>query len=128
MFKSCSRCGRIHDTRFKCTVGKTYTGGEERRLRSSYAWTLKSREIREKAQWLCEVCRDQGIYTYENISVHHIVKVRDDSSELLNDLNLICLCDRHHTDADDGQIDIDYLKKLARKREGLPEENIPVGL
>ena len=92
MYKSCSRCGKIHPSDHKCTVGREYTGGNERKLRSTYAWTLKSQEIRERANHLCEVCRDQNIYTYNNIEVHHIEKVKDDESLLLDDNNLICLC------------------------------------
>lgn len=117
MYKSCSRCGKIHATGHKCTVGRIYTGGDERSLRSKYAWTEKSKEIRERANHLCEVCRDQGQITYDNIEVHHIVKVRDDKSKLLDNENLICLCQEHHTQADNNEIDSTYLTKLARIRE-----------
>lgn len=123
MYKSCSRCGKIHDTRFKCNVGKEYRGGKERELRSSYAWTKKSRETRENAQHLCEVCRDMGIYTYDNLEVHHIEKVRDNKDRLLDDSNLIVLCVQHHKDADAGKLKKDYLKKLVEKRE----KESPVG-
>ena len=118
MFKSCSRCGKIHPKNYQCNVGKTYKGGEERNLRSQYSWTKKSEEIRERANHLCEVCRNEGVYTYDNIEVHHIVKVRDDKSRLLDNENLICLCQEHHKQADKGQIETDYLFALARKREG----------
>lgn len=118
MYKSCSRCGKIHDTRFKCNAGRVYTGGQERKLRSSYAWTKKSEEIREKANWLCEVCRDRGVYTYDGLEVHHITKLSDDSSKLLDNNNLVCLCVEHHKQADNGEIDADYLRQLARHREG----------
>ena len=126
MYKACSRCGKIHDTRYQCNAGKTYKryDGEERKLRSKSAWTKKSLEIREKANWLCEVCRDKGIYTYESLEVHHITKVKDDSSKLLDDLNLVCLCVSHHKQADYGQIDADFRRNLARMREG---GNIPHG-
>lgn len=107
----------MHPYNYKCTVGRVYRGGEERKERSSYAWTKKSEEIREKAQYLCEVCRDEGIYTYEGLEVHHIIKVRDDKSKLLDDYNLVCLCIEHHKKADRGEIDRDYLLELAKKRE-----------
>ncbi|MBP5424284.1 MAG: HNH endonuclease, partial [Paludibacteraceae bacterium] len=92
MYKTCSRCGKIHPFDYKCNVGKIYKGGEERTLRNTYAWEKKSKEIRDKAQHLCEVCRQEGRLTYNNIEVHHITKVRDDVSLLLDDLNLVCLC------------------------------------
>ena len=117
MFKSCSRCGKIHDTKYKCNVGRIYAETDERKLRSQYSWTKKSEEIREKANHLCEVCRDQGIYTYNNIEVHHIVKVKDDRSLLLDNENLICLCQEHHKLADAHAIDPVYLRELASKRE-----------
>ena len=117
MFKSCSKCGKIHDTKYKCNVGRTFTGGEERKLRSLYSWTKKSEEIRERANHLCEVCRDKGIITFKDIEVHHIVKVKDDKSKLLDNENLICLCQEHHKQADNDEIDKDYLIELARRRE-----------
>ena len=117
MFKACSRCGRIHDSRFKCNVGKVYTGGEERKLRSSAEWRQKSLEIRDKAGYLCEVCRDRGVYTYENLEVHHIDKLKDNRDGLLENANLICLCVEHHKEADAGKLDKDYLRNLAKGRE-----------
>ena len=50
MYKSCSRCGRIHDSNFQCTKNKVYKRTKERKLRSRYVWSLKSQEIREKAK------------------------------------------------------------------------------
>ena len=117
MFKSCSKCGKIHSTNFVCTKGKVYKGGEERLLRSKYAWTLKSIEIRERANYLCEVCKTKGIYTYEGLEVHHIHKVADSPELLLENSNLICLCTECHKKADKGQLTIDYLSELARLRE-----------
>lgn len=118
MFVTCSKCGKIHKKGFACTESKRiYEGGTERRLRSTYAWTNKSKEIREKANHLCEVCRDQGLITYDDIEVHHITKVKDDHSLLLDNYNLICLCAAHHRQADNGEIDKDYLIELATHRE-----------
>ena len=116
MYKACSRCGKIHDSRFACNSGR-YNGGEERRLRSSYKWTKKSEQIRDKANWLCEVCRDQGIINHESLEVHHITKLTEDTQGLLDDYNLICLCTEHHKLADDGKLDSDYLRRLAEDRE-----------
>lgn len=116
MWKSCSKCGKIHSTKYKCTVGKKYFGGDERKLRNKSVWARKSQEIRAKADYLCEVCRDQGIYTYNNLEVHHIVKIKDDPDMYLDDLNLICLCQNHHKKAEKGMMN-DYLRKLAEKRE-----------
>ena len=117
MFKACSRCGKIHDSNFKCNAQRIYQGGKERELRSSYSWTNKSLEIREKANHLCEVCRDQGVFTYDKLEVHHITKLRDNENGLLDNYNLICLCPEHHQQADRNEIDKSYLLKLAEQRE-----------
>lgn len=117
MLKACSRCGKIHPANYNCTVGKIYTGGDERKERSKYSWTLKSEEVREKANYLCEVCKDQGKITYDNLEVHHIVPIRENKDLLLENENLICLCVDHHKQAERGQLDRDYLRKLAGMRE-----------
>lgn len=117
MYRSCAKCGRMHPSGQRCTVGRVYINTDERRLRSQYSWTKKSQEIRERANYLCEVCRDKGIITYENIEVHHITKVKDDKSLLLDNDNLIALCTEHHKLADENKIDKDYLLSLAKKRE-----------
>lgn len=116
MYKACSRCGRIHPASFICNKGKVYAGGEERKLRNKYAWALKSQQIREDSQNLCAVCRDIGVYTYDNLEVHHIEKLAEHPEKLLDDDNLICLCVEHHKQADRGELDKDYLKKLAQGR------------
>lgn len=122
MFKACSRCGKIHDTKYNCTHNKPkydyskYGTPEERRLRNTQAWAKKSKEVREQAQQLCEVCRDEGIYNYNDLEVHHITKLREEKAGLLDDDNLICLCVRHHKMADRGQLSKEYLKRLAKER------------
>lgn len=120
MLKACSRCGRVHPYNYRCTHNKakvSYNGGAEREARNSWAWHKKSLEIRDKAQNLCEVCRDEGRYVYNGLEVHHIVKVKDDASRLLDDYNLVCLCVPCHKKADRGEIEQGYLRELARKRE-----------
>lgn len=117
MYKACSKCGKIHDASYKCYQDQTHRDEKERKLRSKYKWTQKAKEIKEKANYLCEVCRDQNIYTYENLEVHHIEKIRDNQDLFLDNNNLICLCIKHHKEAERGGIGKDYLKKLALKRE-----------
>ena len=118
MLKICSRCGRVHQRNYTCHAGKRiYVGGGERQLRSTWKWTEKSRDIRERAHYLCEVYKAEGRLTYDGIEVHHIIKVKDDKDLLLDDYNLICLCTSHHKQADNNEIDIEYLRDLARQRE-----------
>jgi hypothetical protein len=117
MYKACSKCGKIHPANYKCNVGRTYTGGQERKLRKTYAWQMKSVQVRERAAHLCEVCRDNGRYTYNGLEVHHIIKLKDAPDRLLDDSNLICLCVEHHKQADAGMLSQDYLFHLVEVRE-----------
>lgn len=117
MLKSCSRCGNLHPFGYVCTKGKVYRRGEESKLRTKYAWEKKSLEIRERANWLCEVCRDHGIYTYHNLEVHHIEKIKDAPDLLLDNNNLICLCVPCHRQADKGKLTKSYLYELVALRE-----------
>ena len=107
----------MHPYGQSCRVFREYKTTEERKQRSTYAWTLKSQEIRDKANYLCEVCKDEGKITYNNIEVHHIVKIKEDRAGLLDNDNLICLCSEHHKKADRNEIPASYLKALAIRRE-----------
>lgn len=120
--KSCSKCGKIHPRGFKCSAGRIYSKTSDDKLRSKYAWTKKAKQIKEDANGLCEVCKAQGVYNYDNLEVHHITKLRDDPNGLLEDDNLICLCTYHHKQADAGEISAEYLKGLVKVRQGLDKE------
>ena len=118
MYKACAKCGKIHSKNGKCPFSKRFIADdEERKLRKTYRWQRKSEEIREKANYLCEVCKDQGEYVFDNLEVHHIVKIKDDKSKLLDNMNLICLCQFHHKMADAGEIPTDYLMDIVERRE-----------
>ena len=118
IFKSCSKCGKIHSPNFKCNANpRIYPNAEDRKLRSQSKWKYKSLEIREKANYLCEVCRDQGIINYNSLEVHHIEKLKTSADLLLENYNLICLCQEHHRQADAGELSKEYLRRLAKDRE-----------
>ena len=120
MFKSCAKCGKIHADNYRCkAIKRIYIKDDERKLRSQYVWTQKSKEIRDKANYLCEVCKDKGEITYNDIEVHHITKLSEDRGGLLNNENLICLCQEHHKKADKGELDKEYLTALAKRREDM---------
>ncbi len=130
MFKSCSKCGKIHPSNYKCEHNKPkiewkkYNNSEEYKLRNTNEWHKKSEEIRERSRYLCSVCEDKGIYNYKDIEVHHIDKLSENKERLLDNYNLICLCKKHHKLADSGMIDKDYLFRLAKERE---DKDTPVG-
>lgn len=119
MYRSCSKCGKIHDVKHKCKVKREYNSkdSEEHKLRNTTAWTYKAREIKEMAGYLCEVCKADGVYTYEGLEVHHIEKLKDEPTKLLDDDNLITLCVFHHKLADKGMLNEGYLRKLVEIRE-----------
>lgn len=118
MWKSCSRCGRLHKYGEQCPVPRTTRGKTpDQKLRSTNKWTKKSEEIREASKWLCAICLEEGVYTYDNVEVHHITKLKDWHEGLLDNYNLICLCKYHHELADQGKLDAEHLRELARTRE-----------
>lgn len=117
---SCSKCGSIHAQNYSCQFNKkdySRWKTDKDKLRGTNRWRNKSLEIKEAANYLCEVCKAQGIYNYKNLEVHHIIKLRDDPTKLLDNDNLICLCKEHHIQADNNEIKINYLKKLVAVRE-----------
>lgn len=117
MLRSCSKCGRVHDTSFKCNhAGLLYTN--EQALRKLNKWTEKSKEIRERSLNICSVCKDKDEINFgDRLEVHHIIKLKEYPDGLLEDSNLICLCNEHHRQADGGELDIDYLRELVNKRD-----------
>lgn len=119
---SCSRCGRIHPRGQRCNIGRKYPKTEEKRLRSTNAWTQKAKQIKNDALGLCEVCRAEGVYTYDGLEVHHIRKLAEYPDGLLEDENLICLCVYHHKKADRGELQADYLRELVKVRQCLVKD------
>ena len=117
MYKACSRCGKLHSYNYKCYANIPKRDDEESKLRNKNKWHKKSEEIREASQHLCAICKAEGRYNYKRISVHHIEKLKERPDLLLDNYNLIALCDKHHKLADEGKIDKDYLLELAKARE-----------
>lgn len=89
----------------------------DQKLRSTQRWQDKSLEIRKASRFLCAICEEEGTYNYKKLEVHHITKLRDDEEGLLDNYNLICLCKYHHELADEGKLDAEHLRELARRRE-----------
>ncbi len=117
MYRACSRCGKVHDSNYKCNHNRTFKQSDQRELRNKYVWHKKSEEVRRKSKYLCSVCKDEKKYVYEGLGVHHIVSIKEDKERYLDNYNLICLCPEHHRLAEIGKIDKDYLFELARQRE-----------
>lgn len=114
MLKSCKYCGRIHDSKFDC--GKKPKRKKKptdiNKFRWSRRWREKRNQIVERDKYLCQVCKENGVYNYDNLEVHHIVPLEEDYDKRLDEGNLITLCVIHHKAADRGEIDREYLHKL----------------
>lgn len=123
MLKSCAYCGRIHDTKTGCPkkpIRKKYETGQNR-FRSKNVWTKKSKKIRERDGFLCQICirklyRTTKQYNYEHLEVHHIVPIQTDYDLRLEDSNLITLCERHHSMAESGEIPAELLHRIAEEQ------------
>lgn len=105
----CSRCGKVHKRGYRC---REYHRKSEDKKRYTYKWTKKALQIKEDACYMCEVCKEMGIINPSNLEVHHIVKLRDSDELWLDDDNLICLCNEHHRQAEEGEIKPEYLREL----------------
>ena len=91
MFKSCSRCGRIHDINKKCySNSRNYYkhDTEIRKFRNSTAWKKKAQEIKERDKFLCVICLKNNIFNYRELSVHHIQPISENKELMLENSNL----------------------------------------
>lgn len=122
MLRACAKCGRYHEASAKCIGSSGYKlpRTNEQALRNKHAWRKKSESIREQSFYICAICAKNGDFSYKDVEVHHIRKLRDNPELLLDDSNLITLCIEHHKAADAGEIKEELLLELARKRN---EEN-----
>lgn len=119
MLKACGYCGKLHKLGYKCPKKPRphTTQTDADKLRNTYRWQRKRDQIKADAHHMCEVCAAQGHITTQHLEVHHITKLRDNPNLLTDDTNLICLCRYHHRQADAGEIEPDYLRCLAAKRQ-----------
>ena len=119
MLKTCSRCGIVpqnHICPYKHYRNKD-NNNQANKFRKSKAWTRKSIEIRERDNYLCQVCirnlfNTIQTYNYNKLEVHHIVPIHEDYDLRLENDNLITLCCYHHKLADNGQIPRALLSKI----------------
>ena len=98
MLKACPWCGRIHDSREDCgrRPPKKYRREESERGRNTRAWKRKAEQIKTDSHYLCENCLSQGVLTWDGLEAHHIIKLRERPDLLLDDDNLVCLCEKCH--------------------------------
>lgn len=118
MLKSCHYCGGIDQRNYKCPSKQQLKRKKEsndlNRFRWSRLWVNKSKWIRQRDKYLCQICLREQYYTqtkynFNNLEVHHIVPLNEGWDKRLEDSNLITLCAYHHKMADRGEIPRDEL-------------------
>lgn len=92
------------------------------RFRSSPKWQKKRKKIKERDNYLCQICiRDlyntTVRYNYDDVQVHHAVPIHQDDSLKLKSDNLITLCSMHHAMCDRGEIPYEEVKKIIDEQE-----------
>lgn len=134
MLKSCSYCGRIHDSKVICpqkekALSKRKKMTAKDKFRGTAAWKKKREEIKERDNFICQVCvrnlySPLRKYETDNLQVHHAVPLEEDYNKRLDNNNLITLCERHHEMAEFGAIPIEVIKGIIweQENEGIPPE------
>jgi len=126
MLKACQYCGRIHAKGYDCGKkpkrNRQQAETEAALFRSSWQWTKKSLEIRERDNYLCQIClrgkyNAQRMLQWDDVSVHHIIPVAANKELSMENTNLITLCSYHHEMAEAGKIPISELCEIARQQE-----------
>lgn len=127
MLKSCSYCGRIHDSKFDCgkkpkRIKKKY---EKDSFRSTAAWQRKAEEIKGRDNYLCQVCI-RNLYGTKvrlnstNLSVHHAIPLKTNYELRLSNDILITLCGIHHEMAESGEIPLEVILDIIKQQENIP--------
>ena len=129
MLRSCQYCGRIHDTKYDCGMKpkKNYIRNKSGdRFRYTSVWQQKREEIKSRDNYLCQVCvrrlYDYGsrCLNYDNLSVHHAIKLETDYEKRLDNDNLITLCEMHHKMADRNDIPYEVIKQIIDEQNIVP--------
>nr|DAJ67151.1 MAG TPA: NinG recombination protein [Caudoviricetes sp.] len=116
----------------KCTAKKGYYRDKNTRYEKdkdylkfikSKQWYEKSQEIKLLDAYCCLMCKSLGLISPKYLEVHHIVKVRSDSSLKLDNDNLITLCVNHHKMADSNKIQASELYRLIKQYRDTTEHN-----
>ncbi len=122
MLKTCSVCGRIHDDSKQCYRPRTKVKTKQNTFRNTNKWHEMSRRIRERDNYLCQICISGKYntvlrYNFKELEVHHIVPLEKDYSKRLDRSNLITLCRYHHKMAEAGEISKEELLDIVKEKE-----------
>ena len=117
--KSCKYCGKIHDEICVCNKKpvKNKKTDDIVRFRNSPKWQKKRKHIKERDNYLCQICirelyETKRKYNPEDLQVHHAIPINVDGDLKLDKNNLITLCSMHHAMCDRGEIPYEKIKKI----------------
>lgn len=124
MFRSCRYCGKVHDENYKCNKKpvKRKKIDDIVRFRNSPRWQKKRKHIKERDNYLCQVCirelyGTKRKYNHEGLQVHHAIPINSNKDLKLDESNLITLCSMHHSMCDRGEIPYNEVKKIIDEQE-----------
>ena len=124
MLKSCSYCGKIHDSKYICSKkpNKKKQISEADKFRWTSIWKKKTKEIKERDLYLCQICIRELYntlvkYNTENLSVHHNVPLNEDYNKRLDNKNLLTVCDYHHEMCESGKIPREEVQVIINEQE-----------
>ena len=124
MLRSCSYCGRIHDSKYICPnkPQRRNQTTEADRFRWTSIWQNKREEIKQRDLYLCQICIRElynTVYKYntEELEVHHNIPINEDYDKRLENNNLLTVCDRHHKMCDRGEIPREEVQNIIEEQE-----------
>ena len=111
----CKHCLKIHDREYECDAKSKYKRDKNRcrknsmssdkkiidRFYSTSEWRKCREEMMKEANYLCEMCLEFGKITYNDLHVHHVVKVKDNWNKRIDKDNLIVVCPDCHRQIED---------------------------
>ena len=123
IYKSCKYCGRVHDENYRCNKKpiKRKKTDDIVRFRNSPRWQKKRKHIKERDNYLCQICvrelyGTKRKYNSDNLQVHHAAPINLSEDLKLDENNLITLCSMHHSMCDKGQIPYEEVKKIINEQ------------
>lgn len=118
MLRSCSYCGRIHDSKDMCNQKQRARQGRwtkkadsaATKVHKSHAWNEMSKRIRSRDNYMCLCCKAGLDKTWRTcntheLSVHHIEPIAECYERRFDGSNLITVCPTHHEMCEAGRID-----------------------
>ena len=121
--KSCKYCGRVHNENYRCNKKpiKRKKINDTTRFRNSPKWQKKRKEIKERDNYLCQICirelyGTKRKYNHENLQVHHAIPINSNKDLKLDESNLITLCSMHHSMCEKGKIPFEEIQGIINEQ------------